>query len=576
MAVSPVKVSLKDRLKNGWTGFNWTGGGREFYPGGTDAQRRFSRAQLAQDIADMMNQNRHRMLLGDARYIYQSSSSVSGMVDQKARYVYGRAWRLQSHSADPEFVKAVEEDFVKIDTLLDMRGTDYSFRRNIKIGSMTLDRDGDYFIILTEDPETGFPKLQYLEAHKVGDWGKVENGIIKEGKYKDFRSYTGVIVNEFARPVAFRIKDGSKKLGYQDMPASGAQYVFDEQWYSQGRGTPTIAKGILDWYDLAETKDAQKIKQKVNSALTLIESTESGKTDFSKLTGAAPASRSGVTTQLLESGMLRIIKNGGSLTGHTSKDPPKEWLDYFNSVETAAFYANGWRREMLDSSKIGGAGVRAIVADVNKSIFDRVDVLRAAQMRCALFIISKRAKMGTYKLPADWFKISFTLPAEFTVDEGRMRKADLEDLRVGVTTETKIASAKGHDFEETIRQRAKELKFRMKIEEDEGLPPGSLGTLAMPGDPDGADGDEGIDDDPEDKDFLTLKAEFDAYGVAVRAGSITPQRSDEDSFRKDAGWPDVSDAVDGAWKADKGFRRPITLQSGEEALAASQQASEED
>lgn len=67
--------------------------------------------------------------------------------------------------------------------------------------------------------------------------------------------------------------------------------------------------------------------------------------------------------------------------------------------------------------------------------------------------------------------------------------------------------------------------------------------------------------------FDNLKAKFDAYGVAVRAGAITPAEVDEDAFRKEAGLPTMSLAVRGAWKEDKGYRRPITLlQKGAAAI----------
>ena len=65
-----------------------------------------------------------------------------------------------------------------------------------------------------------------------------------------------------------------------------------------------------------------------------------------------------------------------------------------------------------------------------------------------------------------------------------------------------------------------------------------------------------------DLNFETLKAKFDAYGVAVRAGAITPSKEDEDVFRQEGGLPTMSPAVLGAWEEDKGFRRPITLVSG--------------
>ena len=64
-----------------------------------------------------------------------------------------------------------------------------------------------------------------------------------------------------------------------------------------------------------------------------------------------------------------------------------------------------------------------------------------------------------------------------------------------------------------------------------------------------------------------MKAKFDSYGVAVRAGSITPQQSDEEAFRKEAGLPDIGKAVSDAWEFDGGYRRPITLKSGSESEA---------
>lgn len=59
--------------------------------------------------------------------------------------------------------------------------------------------------------------------------------------------------------------------------------------------------------------------------------------------------------------------------------------------------------------------------------------------------------------------------------------------------------------------------------------------------------------------FDNLKAKFDAYGVAVRAGAITPCDADEQEFRAEAGLPKMTPAVKSAWKEDEGYRRPITL-----------------
>ena len=486
MAIKPIKLLPKiKKITSGVASFWGRGGTNEFYPGGADDQRRFGRGKLARDIAELMVENRQKMLLGDSRYIYQSFSTVSGAVKQKANYVYGNAWRLQSFSANTEFAMAVEEDFVKIDRLLDTRGSAFSFRKSAWLGSKTIDVDGDYFIVLTENAKTGFPKLQYLEAHRVGSFGLNGGHAVTDGRYKGMRIFAGVIVDEYMQPIAYRVQDESNKDGHRDVNANSMIHVGDLEWFSQSRGQPSVAAAILDWYDLAETRDAEKIAEKVNSALTLVESNESGRQDMgNSIVNPSPGSDGRLQTQLMDSGLIRYIKNGGSLKAHQSNRPSDQWLNFTKLVESSAFYALGWRREMLDSSAIGGAGVRGFAADINKSIASRCEIIEAGMKRAAMYVIAKRAKQGVYgELPEDWWKFGFTKPAQFTVDEGRMRAADIADLRAGLTTEDHIVEARGMNYEELVRKRAANIVMKKRIAEENGLNPVELGTTAMPGDP---------------------------------------------------------------------------------------------
>ncbi len=482
MAMSPVKLLPKITKQNGSFRISW--GRDEFYAGGADDQRRFRRDKLARDIAELIPEMRHKMMLGDSRFIYQAFSTVSGGVDQKANYVYGGSWKLQSYSENRDFADAVEKDMEQIDRLLDTRGRGFSFRRSAWLASKTIDVDGDFFIVLTDNPETGFPKLQFLEAHRIGSWEQQGDTVVKDGKYKGQRIFAGAIVNDYMEPVAYRIKDSSKKLGFQDMPADGVIHCADMRWFSQTRGMPSIANAILDWYDLSETRDAEKIAQKVNSALTLVESNETGRQDMgNSIVNPLPGSDGRMQTQLVDSGLIRYIKNGGSLKAHESSRPSDQWLNFVKLVESSAFYAMGWRREMLDSSAVGGAGVRGFAADINKSIAARCEIIEQTMKRAALYVIAKRAKQGVYDLPKDWYKIGFTKPAQFTVDEGRMRKADIEDLRAGLTTEDAIVESRGMDYEKVVRQLAKNKALKKAVALEFELDVSELGTLAKPGDP---------------------------------------------------------------------------------------------
>jgi capsid protein len=67
------------------------------------------------------------------------------------------------------------------------------------------------------------------------------------------------------------------------------------------------------------------------------------------------------------------------------------------------------------------------------------------------------------------------------------------------------------------------------------------------------------DPNAPDPELERIKAEADAYGVAVRAGVVTPQTDDEGAFREKLSLPPMGADAKKAWKEDKGVRRPITL-----------------
>ena len=289
----------------------------------------------------MMSRNKTLLLRNDARYINSSNSTVSGAVKQKAGKVYGESWRFQSHSEDADFVKAVEADMEAIDAVIDIRGPQYSFRRNIKIESKLLDVDGDFFVLLTES-KTGFPRLQYLEAHRIGQLPSSNEDVVESGKYRGLNIKNGIIYNENGAEVAYRvITEGGDD--FRDITARDMIHVTDPDWFSQGRGIPSIASGMLDWYDLAEVKDYEKISQKVSSALTLIEKNETGKSDAAQriINGQGGASAAPFQSELIAGGTIRYLKNSASLEAPESSRPSDGFLKFTKMIECANFYGMG-------------------------------------------------------------------------------------------------------------------------------------------------------------------------------------------------------------------------------------------
>ena len=60
-------------------------------------------------------------------------------------------------------------------------------------------------------------------------------------------------------------------------------------------------------------------------------------------------------------------------------------------------------------------------------------------------------------------------------------------------------------------------------------------------------------------DVTKLRTVIETYGIAVRAGVITPIIEDEIKIRELMGLPPVNDAIRAAWSEAGGVRAPITL-----------------
>lgn len=65
----------------------------------------------------------------------------------------------------------------------------------------------------------------------------------------------------------------------------------------------------------------------------------------------------------------------------------------------------------------------------------------------------------------------------------------------------------------------------------------------------------------------TLRQRIETYGVAVRAGVITPNEADEIALRKELELPPINSDIRAAWTEDGRARKPVTLQGQKENAA---------
>jgi lambda family phage portal protein len=168
-----------------------------------------------------------------------------------------------------------------------------------------------------------------------------------------------------------------------------------------------------------------------------------------------------------------------------------------------------------------------------------------------------------YEAKAAWTRCVWIGPGRGHIDPLKEAQATKIEFEMNTTTLEIECAERGRDWEEVLEQRAMEAKRRKELERQYGvnLSPLESELPAAPTDVDvtgeGLEDPEG--DGLDEEAIAELRAEADAYGVAVRAGVVTPQTEDEEHFRARMGLPQMSTAAREAWSRDQGTRRPITI-----------------
>ena len=241
-----------------------------------------------------------------------------------------------------------------------------------------------------------------------------------------------------------------------------------------------------------------------------------------------------------------------------SQRPSPAWVGFVDFLAELVCLSFNLPASMVRQIKVGGADTRRDLATTQRVVEQYQLSFARAWQRVVEYVIESEIEDGELSgAPRDWRKTTYQFPRAMTVDAGRMSQQDREDVRTGNMTLSEACGQYGVNWRRHVRQLAAEFKAVLDEEKAQGLPPGSLANrlYAQQGVP------IILDQTKAAKDFA------EAYGIGVRAGSITPNLGDEQVLRERFGLPAPDDAVVQAWEKDGGARSPITLASQQETQA---------
>jgi len=533
------------------------------------------------DWGDLFPSHDVKLMRSACRTLYENNGVVKGAINLVADYSVGDAFDPIYKGTNTDWGKQASEWLEIWYSRCDVRGDTFDFKTTMNIDSVSLDRDGWGFCAKIKD-ETGYPQLQHVPAHRVGVRDP-DSGVVEAGVYVGLRIVNGSILNEFGRVVAYRVL-GSVEALDRDISADSLMSLIDARYYDQSSGIPSLSHGINDMKNMAKSSEYELMRQVIESQIAIIEHNEDGEFRPDEQKGV---SDSGVAIKEMEGGQYVYMKanSGENLTTLSpSGNPSEQFINFHNRLTRATLIGMGLSSGIVVQPEGQGTADRADLAKADKAIAKRQSILKKHGMKKLIFALGCAIDRGDLPADPDWMKWAFTLPRKLSIDLGRDSKQQQSEYNSGILN---LEDIKGNGrMEQHLRTRANEealtIEIKAEVEQKGGveidirrmrmLTPNDQPELAAVA-PEG----EEVKGEAEqtELDFLNLKSKFDAYGVAVRAGAITPEREDEAAFRKEAGLPPMSAAVLGAWVEDKGFRRPITLLSKTDEALTKQELSNE-
>jgi capsid protein len=399
-------------------------------------------------------------LVRKSRYLHKNSGFVRELVANMAIYSTGDGIRVQAQSPDPEWNRAAEAYFSLWSARCEVTRR-FSFEECQALVCRGMDIDGEYFIHKTRDRD-GEPRIQMLESHRIGD---------------DFGSkdtIDGIGLDAWGAPVFYRVlEDGNQK---RDLSAESVLHIHEPEWSGGVRNHPTIQHSINHILDEIELLALEKHAVKDNADVSRVLKTARGELDDNGdfvVGGNAGAGEQSdpVSLQKIVGGKLVALKPDESLDSFQSNRPSPTFTGFLEHLRRDSALGMIPFEFAADSSKVGGAGVRLIVAKADRRFSFRQMILERRLIRPVwTYVIGDAISRGLLPAVEGWWKICTVPPKRVTVDAGREAQQNRADVEMGLKTLSDHFQELGADFGEEIERRASDAKLILETAEKHGVP----------------------------------------------------------------------------------------------------------
>lgn len=330
---------------------------------------------------------------------------------------------------------------------------------------------GECFIVLIKTQQ-GYPQIMLASSEQVRHSGEQSDS-----------SVDGLYVDAFGKVTAYNIFLGETHIV---VPASDVIHLLRQRHIGQLRGISPFAASLNSARDIKDIIQLTKKAVKTHSGLAVAVTRKSAQAGNGMYGELAPVVNSaGTSTQGVEQAFAgaNVILAEGENVELLSSDRPSENLTNFVELLTRDVCLNlSIPFEFVYSAeKLTGTAVRFALADFSFYCQNIQTLLCDGFLqRLYSWVIASFIKDGRLAPPvnAEPWAVSWGLPISITVDQGRVTNAEISLLQNSLLTYDSFWSARGKNYKDELRQRAKEEQFLNELAAEMNIDVNRLRTLA--------------------------------------------------------------------------------------------------
>jgi hypothetical protein len=419
--------------------------------------------QLA-DIDKLIRSYDRKTLLAVSRHMVENWGPTKAIALVLKMLVVGSSWRPSMQSPDKEYRKEIEriirEQFMPIGNIA---GGGRTMQATIADIPFLRVRDGESFWLLTSY-DTGFPAVQNIPSHRIGSrtWG--DDIVLKSGKFSGAKIIDGVILNRNGTVIGYQFLGDTEKEDEQ-IPVQSMVHDFVSMYPEGRRGYPMIAHGLNDARDSMQSHEWERLNMLWRSSIVAIENNLDGvargthpASFFSEPT--AEVDSNGVVTTGTPMNTTANVIDGPGRTLHykagtgskielMKHDNPGEIYESFGDRMIKAICAGVPLPVSVVWQATGqGTAERRDIEQTRRIVGLMQSGILPAVKRIIGYATQKFVKLGTAPASPDWWRWSFSLPPEFSIDPGRDIKAKLDLHTKGLISDSEIIQSLGYEGDE--------------------------------------------------------------------------------------------------------------------------------